>query len=247
MATDTVETVEAEAAPAPAPEVQATEGAIAAPRKAQLVTHESHPGFIAPTTIEEAHRFAVAVMKAGLAPPSYSTVEQVMMGVMKALEVGLPPLTGLASIMIVNNRATVWGDGAMALVHRSGKLRSIEIRKVGVQPKEGASLMAWPDSFGYSVTAFRVGHHLPYTGQFTVGDAKRAGLWLNPKKDPWMKYPDRMLMIRARSIVIRDGFADCLAGLQIAEEVMDYEAGERNRIVDSSALFDDAEDDAVPE
>src|SRR6185437_4923253 len=42
------------------------------------------------------------------------------------------------------------------------------------------------------------------------------------KEGPWQGYPQRMLKMRARSWMIRDGFADVLRGLHLREEVEDY-------------------------
>ena len=55
--------------------------------------------------------------------------------------------------------------------------------------------------------------------QFSVEDARRAGLW--GKAGPWTQYPDRMLQMRARGFASRDGAADALSGLYLREEVED--------------------------
>jgi hypothetical protein len=60
-----------------------------------------------------------------------------------------------------------------------------------------------------------------YVGRFSVRDARRAGLWTNTKKKPWFEHPKRMLQWHARAYAMRDGFADCLMGLAIREEVED--------------------------
>ena len=60
------------------------------------------------------------------------------------------------------------------------------------------------------------------SGEFSVADAKKAGLW--GKTGPWTQYSDRMLKMRARGFALRDGFSDVLRGLGIAEEVQDYQA-----------------------
>ena len=206
------------------------------PRKAELVANNER-GYIVPRTIEEAHRFAVAIWKAGLAPNSYQSPEQVMIAVMKALEVGLPPLTGLSWIVIVNNRPTIWGDAALALVHQSGQLVSHEVRKIGTVPANPESLATWPEDYGYEFSLERNGHAVPFVGRFTVADARRARLWMNPRKTPWMEYPDRMLLIRARSFPLRDGFADCLAGLSIYEETVDSADSGGRAVVDANDLF----------
>jgi hypothetical protein len=75
---------------------------------------------------------------------------------------------------------------------------------------------------------------------------------MNVKKQPWILYPDRMLFNRARAFPLRDGFADALMGLSIAEEVMDaMPSVEEERRIETkrlSALTDDEpETESKPE
>lgn len=168
---------------------------------------------IVPRTVEEAFRLAQAVVRAGLAPDSYKNDPQkILIGIMKACEVGLPPLTGLSSIAIINGRPAIWGDGAIALIQSSGHVQKMESHFVGTVDK---------DDYTAIFRVWRKGQDSPYEGKFSVADAKRAKLWANPQRAPWMLYPNRMLMNRARAYALRDGFADCLSGLAIAEEVQD--------------------------
>src|SRR3546814_17968193 len=53
-----------------------------------------------------------------------------------------------------------------------------------------------------------------------MDDAKKAGR--AGKQGPWSQYPQRMLQMRARAWAMRDGFADVLKGIGIAEEVRDF-------------------------
>jgi len=57
----------------------------------------------------------------------------------------------------------------------------------------------------------------PIARRFSMAMAEEAGL--AQKEGPWQTYPRRMLMMRARSWALRDGFADVLRGLSIREEV----------------------------
>ncbi len=169
---------------------------------------------IIPRNVEEAFRVAQAIVKAGLAPESYKNDPQrILIGIMKAAEVGLPPITGLNNITIINGRPSIYGDGAVALVQASGKL---EDKKEFFEGSE-------EDGDWTAVCQmWRKGQDTPYEGRFSMGQAKRAKLW--GKIGPWMTYPQRMLMWRARAFAMRDGFADCLSGLSIAEEVQDIPA-----------------------
>lgn len=173
---------------------------------------------IVPRTVDEVARVARAVIVAGLAPNSYQgrneqeTVSKIMIGVMKGAEVGLAPITALSTIAIINNRPCIWGDGAVALCQRHSTIEWTKTRYEG---------KAHEDNYVCIVEVKRRGQDEPYVGTFSVADAKRAKLWANPSKAPWLLYPDRMMFNRARAFALRDGFADCLMGLSIAEEVRD--------------------------
>lgn len=213
----------------PKTEETVTEGgskAVAKTEKPKLLTNER--GYIVPTSVEEAARMAQAVIIGGFAPDSYKDKmgvidpNKVMLGIMSAMEAGLQPLYGLRQIAIINGRPTIWGDAAMALVQSRNIIDDYVEEQVGPKP-DTSDLSKWSDDYGWKVTIRRKGQKGEYVGTFTVGMAKRARLWLHPKKDPWREYPDRMLKIRARAFALRDGFADALAGLAIREEVEDME------------------------
>lgn len=211
---------------------------IVVPKKAQLVANEK--GYIAPKSVEEAARMAQAVIVGGLAPSSYNNDPgKIMLGLMSALEAGLPPLYGLRQIAIINGRPAIWGDGAMALVQSKNLIAEMHEEEVGGTLDEmPGDLTKWPDTYGWEIRIRRRNQEGFYTGRFTVGDAKRAKLWLNAKKVPWIEHPSRMLKIRARSFPLRDGFADALGGIAIREEVEDY-ANEEKVAIDTSFLDDD--------
>lgn len=186
---------------------------------------------IMPRNIEEAARYAQGLCVSGIVPDAFREGGKkdnppnhalVMMGVLKAMEVGVPPQTGLAGLLPINGRFSVWGDLAAALVQRTGQVANQTVTEVGAENfDEDAAIGLWPDAYGFRVCYWRVGQEQPYVGQFTVRDAKRGGLWNNASRQPWVKYPKRMLFNRARAFALRDGFADGLSGLTIAEEVLD--------------------------
>lgn len=199
-------------------------------RKAELATGDR--GYIVPTDVEAAMRMAKAVVVGKLAPSSYNNdPNMIVLGIMSAMEAGLPPLYGLRQIAIINGRPTIWGDGAVALVQSKNLIAGIETKKVGTAP-ETNNLAEWPDDYGVEVTIKRRNQEGAYTGVFTVGMAKRSKLWLNTKKVPWMEYPERMMFNRARAFALRDGFADALGGIAIREEVEDMTDVERAKPIE---------------
>lgn len=229
MTTATSENSTAPNSPPTSPIDQAgTAVAIAQPsRKAELVAGE-RVSPIVPRTIEEVARVGRAVIVAGLAPNSYEgrtqeeTAAKIMIGIMKGAELGLAPITALSTIAIINNRPCLWGDGAVALVQSRGVVQKVESYYEGNEQGDKEPMVGdFPDTYTAIYRIWRRGQETAYEGRFSVRDAKRSHLWGNPKRQPWMLYPKRMLMARARAFALRDGFADALSGLSIAEEVQD--------------------------
>lgn len=130
--------------------------------------------------------------------------------ILAGVEVGLSPTQALSTIMLVNGKTSVYGDGAMALVLASGLADEIK---------------EWSEGEGDALTYFcrvkRKGETEAITRQFSMKDARTAELWDNPKKKNWKLYPKRMLQMRPRGYAFRDKFADVLKGLMIWEEIVD--------------------------
>jgi hypothetical protein len=170
-------------------------------------------GSIVPTSIEEVFRLATAVAKSGLAPSTLRTAEAITVAVMHGMELGLPPMMALNSIAVVNGRPTVYGAAIPALLLARGF--KLEECMGGVDDARGATCrVIRPD--GTKIER-----------RFTVHDAKTAGLW--GKVGPWKQYPDRMLQMRARGYAARDGAADVLSGLYVAEELQDIDVTPRRK------------------
>lgn len=182
----------------------------------------------------QAWMLADLLIGADMVPSSYETdfrdgrgkvvdPAKVVIGLMKATEIGVSPISGLANIMIINNRPNVWGDLAQALVQRTGVVEDHFKEEVGAKPKPGTELTQWDRAFGWRVGFKRKGQDAFYVGEYTVAHAIRAKLWGNANKKPWITDPERMLFNRARAFALRDGFADCLFGMGIVEEQMDFQ------------------------
>lgn len=156
---------------------------------------------IVPNTVEEVFRLATAVAKSGLAPRGMETAEKLTVAIMTGLEVGLPPMFAINKIAVVNGRPTLWGDAVPALLWGAGfKLRE------WMEGDTAHCEVTRPDGAKIERT-------------FSDADAKKAGLL--GKQGPWQQYPDRMKAMRARGFAARDGAADVLGGLYVAEEVID--------------------------
>jgi hypothetical protein len=89
------------------------------------------------------------------------------------------------------------------------------------------------DETGAVCTFWRQGKQLPVTRRFSIGHAKKAGLW--GKAGPWQNYPDRMMLQRARGFAGRDTFPDLLRGIKTAEEALDI-APDENQPIETTTV-----------
>ncbi|MEO1951474.1 hypothetical protein [Thioclava sp.] len=169
---------------------------------------------LAPQSIDEAFRLAEALSKAGnMVPQHYQGKPmETMAAIVKGMEVGLAPMQALSSIAVINGRASLWGDAMPALMQRAGHHIDVEIENEADLEKAVAVSTLTRGDTGKTITR-----------RFSYQDAKRAGL--AGKRGPWQEYPLRMLANRARAFAIRDGAADALMGIGIADEVSDYGPG----------------------
>lgn len=178
-----------------------------AERKPQLMAGAPVAALV-PQSLEEAFRLSGALAASGMAPRGMDKPEQIMVAIMAGAELGLAPFQSLQSFAVVNGRPTLWGDGLMAVVRGRG----VKVRET--MEGEGDTLLA-----RCHVTRPDSGEEIERT--FTVADAIKAGLW--GKQGPWQQHPKRMLQMRARAFALRDGCADMLRGIQVREEVEDYQ------------------------
>jgi hypothetical protein len=171
--------------------------------------------------MEDGLRLSKLITASGLLPSSYLNAPDPVAACFVALqlgaEVGLSPMASVQNIAIINGRPGLFGPAMLAVVEASGKLVQIEEFIEG----EGDARKA-------VCIVQRVGRKAR-RAEFSVGDAKRAGLWdkrgKNGTAGPWQQYPERMLQARARSFLLRDVFPDVLSGLpQSVEELQDIPA-----------------------
>jgi len=163
---------------------------------------------LVPQTIDEAFRISQALAASGDMVPKHfqGKPQEIMAAIMRGAEIGLMPMQALSNIAVINGRASIWGDALPALMQRAGHHLDCAIEGTGDDRKAVASITR--GDTGKTITR-----------EFSVTDAKKASLW--GKSGPWQTYPERMLQMRARSWACRDGAADALMGLQVAEEMHD--------------------------
>lgn len=114
---------------------------------------------------------------------------------------GLEPLQALASIAVINGRATLSSDLMAAVIRRAGHtLRIVENSPESVT----ATLIRADDKkFEFTVT-------------WDKDKAVKAGLW--GQRGPWSQYPTQMLRARAITEVARQGASEALMGMIYSPE-----------------------------
>lgn len=176
---------------------------------------------LAPSNLTEAISFAERIAKSSLIPTHYrNKPEDCLVALQMGYELGLAPLQALQNIACINGKPSIYGDAALALVKASAVCDDVQEHEVG-GPQDG-------DRWGYKCIAIRKGKKA-VEGTFTVGDAKRAGLW--GKQGPWQSYPKRMMQMRARGFALRDAFPDVLRGLITVEEAGDHPAPSQEKVI----------------
>lgn len=204
----------------------------------------SERGFV-PRNIDEVLRYARMLLVAGAVPdslakesgqklPDNEIVARVVAVIAAGSEIGMGPMSAMANIALINKRRLIWGQGAVAVLQASGQLEDMRVERLGQQPGDEIQTAQFADSFGVKVILKRRGQPTPFIGEFTVGQAKRAHLWGNVNKKPWIEHPERMLFWRAFNNAASSGFGDYLAGLGI-REVFD-EPAPQTQITDTSFL-----------
>jgi len=171
---------------------------------------------IVPQDAEQAYRMAQLILRSGVAPRDMQSADKIVTAIFHGLEVGMKPIQAVQSIAVINGRPTLWGDGALGVVRGSDLVEDFEETFKG-EFRVGPEC---PDDFRAVCRIKRKDNASDIVREFSVADAKAAGLW--SKSGPWKTYPKRMLQMRARSWALRDGFADVLKGLGITEEVRDF-------------------------
>ncbi len=168
------------------------------------------PSGVHPQNVNEMAVLSQTIYRSGLAPAGINNSwEQVFVAIGHAMELGLPILSGIQNIAVINGRASLWGDAVLALCQCSDlfdhsafeeKIAAEEATCTVRRNLEGAK---------------------PVTRTFSIADARVAGLLPAKERSAWSTYPKRMLQMRARMWALRDCFPDLLKGMRSVEEVRD--------------------------
>jgi hypothetical protein len=176
-------------------------------------------------------RFAKKAASSGMVPKDYAgKPDAIFVAAMMGQELGLPPLASLQNIAVINGRPSVWGDAMLAIVQGSGLLDDFN--------------EVWDEKTKTATCHYARKGFTPQSVTFSMDDAAAAGLV--KKQGPWQQYPKRMCKLRARGFALRDGFADQLRGIGVAEEERDKAAPERDITPAPASALRKPEPEPVP-
>lgn len=162
---------------------------------------------LTPSTLDEAMRFSEIIAKSDLAPKDYRNKPgNVLLAVEMGSRLGIGPVQAMQNISIINGRASLWGDAALAVCKAHPQFVDV-IESFDERKLEATCIAKRAGSADVKHT-------------FSFEDAKTAKLW--GKQGPWVTYPKRMAQMRARGFALRDQFPDALLGMITAEEASDY-------------------------
>jgi len=160
---------------------------------------------LVPRTMNEAIRFSTRLAASSLVPKDFQgKPEDILVAMQWGNEVGLPIMSALQNICVINGKPTIYGDAALALVTSHPQYAG---HKEWLEGDDAHCLIRRTVSTGEVVETERT---------FSMGDAQRARL--NNKAGPWKDYPKRMLQMRARGFAIRDAFPDAIKGISIDDD-----------------------------
>ena len=161
-----------------------------------------------PKSLTEAMEFSETLSKSGLVPDAYrGKPANILVAIQWGYEIGLPPMQSLSNINIINGKATLWGDGLVAVCKKHPDYYGMK------EWLEGDT--------AYCSVKRKVKDQIEETvREFSIDDATKAGLV--KKGGAWQSYPKRMLQQRARGFALRDAFPDAIKGIITTEEAVDF-------------------------
>lgn len=170
-----------------------------------------------PTSFGELETFCKRITGTKMVPPAYAgKPDDAAVAIMFGNEIGLPPMTALQFVAVINGRPGVYGDALPGIAMNKRLIIDMREHFEGEPFKDDFTAVCQVTRPTGTVVEQR----------FSVADAKRAGLWDKP--GPWKQYTKRMLQWRARGWAIRDAAPHGLFGMT-AEELQDMDIAEMPR------------------
>lgn len=146
-------------------------------------------------------KIAKTIVASGLAPAEVNSPQKALVILLKARELGVPPMQALSNIHVVKGKPTLAADLMVGLLRREG-------HKVWVIETTDECC---------TMKGHRKGEpeHV-VTVSFTKADGMKAGKW---GEGTWKQYPAQMLYARCAARICRMVAPDVLAGMYTADEM----------------------------
>lgn len=179
------------------------------------------PGFSYITAnLQERAAYIARIAPSTIIPTAYrSNPSNAFVAAETGAALGLEPLQALASIAVINGRATLSSDLMAAVIRRAGHtLRIVENSHESVT----ATLIRADDkTFKFEVT-------------WDKDKAVKAGLW--GQRGPWSQYPAQMLRARAITEVARQGASEVLMGMIYSPEDFNATITDTGEIIETQIV-----------
>lgn len=197
--------------------------AAAKPATSQAPAPAPTPGFSYITAgLQERADYIARLAPSTILPTAYrGNAANAFVAAETGAALGLEPLQALASIAVINGRATLSSDLMAAVIRRAGHtLRIVENSPESVT----ATLIRADDKkFEFTVT-------------WDKDKAVKAGLW--GQRGPWSQYPTQMLRARAITEVARQGASEALMGMIYSPEDFGATITDTGEVIEAEIVAD---------
>lgn len=204
-------------------EVAKTRGKAAAKPATPALAPATTPGFSYITAgLQERADYIARLAPSTILPTAYrGNAANAFVAAETGAALGLEPLQSLASIAVINGRATLSSDLMAAVIRRAGHtLRIVENSPESVT----ATLIRADDkTFKFEVT-------------WDKDKATKAGLW--GQRGPWSQYPTQMLRARAITEVARQGASEALMGMIYSPEDFGATITDTGEVIEAEVIDD---------
>jgi hypothetical protein len=174
-------------------------------------------------------KLAEALLQTGFLPDTLKLPGQVVAIILAGRELGIPPMTALRTLHIVDGKISFSAQLQLALANRAGiRHRFLEISTTRCEVE-----LTSPDEE-------------PARYEFTIDNAKKAGL-LDRSVSPWHKYPKNMLQWRCVSNAISAHCPEVMLAVYDPDEVIDIEQAKEPRKTPATDNVVEAEIEPIAE
>ena len=193
------------------------------PATTQAIAHAPTPGFsYIAAGLQERADYIARLAPSTILPTAYrGNAANAFVAAETGAALGLEPLQALASIAVINGRATLSSDLMAAVIRRAGHtLRIVENSPESVT----ATLIRADDkTFKFEVT-------------WDKDKAVKAGLW--GQRGPWSQYPTQMLRARAITEVARQGASEALMSMIYSPEDFGATITDTGEVLEAEVIDD---------